>query len=87
MVPEQAGQDEAGLRGTEKGPGNVGGAQRAQDIPGDGPKHGYTQEETPAGGSGGGDGIVRCRRFALRPGQVRRIKRMTFKAFPTARTL
>lgn len=29
VVPEQAGQDEARLRGTEKGPGDVGGPERA----------------------------------------------------------
>lgn len=42
VVPEQAGQDEAGLRGAEEGPGDVGRAQRAQNIPGDGPEHGHT---------------------------------------------
>lgn len=63
MVPEQAGQDEAGLRGTEEGPGDVGGAQRAQDIPGDRPEHGHTQEKTATGGRV---------QFAHRPGQVRR---------------
>lgn len=49
MVPEQASQDEARLRGTEKGPGDFGGFERAQDISGDGPEHGHTQEETATG--------------------------------------
>jgi len=66
VVPEPPGQDEAGLRGAEEGPGDVGGAQRAQDIPGDGPEHGHTEEETATGGRV---------RFARRPGQVRRVNR------------
>lgn len=66
MVPEQAGQDEAGLRGAEEGPGDVGGAQRAQNIPGDGPEHGHTQEETAADRD-----VVQ---LAHRPGQIRRIE-------------
>jgi len=49
VVPEPPGQDEAGLRGTEEGPGDAGRAQRAQDILGDGPEHGNTQEETATG--------------------------------------
>jgi len=52
VVPEPPGQDEARLRGTEEGPGDVGRAQRAQDILGDGPEHGNTQEETATGGGG-----------------------------------
>jgi len=68
VVPEQAGQDEAGLRGTEEGPGDAGRAQRAQDIPGDRPEHGHTQEEAAAAGGG------RVRLAHRRPpGQVRRV--------------
>lgn len=50
MVPKPAGQDEARLRGTKEGPGDVGRAQRAQDFLGDGPEHGHTQEEAAADG-------------------------------------
>lgn len=68
VVPEPAGQDEAGLRGAEEGPGDAGGAQRAQDLPGDGPEHGHTEEETSTGGRV---------QFAHRPDQVRRVRRYT----------
>jgi len=53
VVPEPPGQDEARLRGAEEGPGDAGRAQRAQDILGDGPEHGNTQEETSTSYGGG----------------------------------
>jgi len=80
VVPEPPGQDEEGLRGAEEGPGDAGRAQRAQDIPGDGPEHGNTQEETATGV--GGDGRVRfahrspvAAAAAAAAGQVRRMSR------------